>query len=234
MSTPSPGTPNCAASSPPSRPRSPPTSLARPTGCWHELNAGSDLEHGRAEFIGAHLRALACAGRKFAGEDVGFVDEVEAYFDVRIAKGDPEQYRQAHAKLDDALGGSRAARRADGRLPRGRGGAARPTGGVHPRVLQRTSRPGARRVPAAGRRNHHLRGGDRQAVVGIQLLPGQLHLDRRRQRRPQAADGQPAATGGPRVLSRATTPNTAGRRPGWSRARDRPNRRSSWSTRRNA
>ena len=71
-----------------------------------ELNAGSDLEQGRADFIGAHLRALACAGRKFAGQDVGFVDEVEAYFDVRIAKGDPEQYRQAHAKLDDALGGS--------------------------------------------------------------------------------------------------------------------------------
>jgi hypothetical protein len=80
-----------------------------------ELNAGSELEHGRAEFIGAHLRALACAGRKFSGQDVGFVDEVEAYFDVRIAKGDPDQYRQAHAKLDDALGGtgSLAARMAD-------------------------------------------------------------------------------------------------------------------------
>jgi hypothetical protein len=71
-----------------------------------ELNAGTELEPGRAEFIGAHLRALACAGRKFAGQDVGFVDEVEAYFDVRIAKGEPEQYRQAHAKLDEALGGS--------------------------------------------------------------------------------------------------------------------------------
>ncbi|WP_006242904.1 hypothetical protein [Mycolicibacterium tusciae] len=71
-----------------------------------ELNTGTELEHSRAEFISAHLRALACAGRKFAGENVGFVDEVEAYFDVRIAKGDPEQYRQAHAKLDAALGGS--------------------------------------------------------------------------------------------------------------------------------
>jgi hypothetical protein len=71
-----------------------------------ELSAGTELEHSRAEFIGAHLRALACAGRKFAGQDVGFVDEVEAYFDVRIAKGDPEQYRQAHVKLDEALGGS--------------------------------------------------------------------------------------------------------------------------------
>ncbi|MCV7058464.1 DUF885 domain-containing protein [Mycolicibacterium gilvum] len=69
-----------------------------------ELPAG--LDEPRAAFIGSHLRALACAGRKFAGQDVGFVDEVEAYFDVRISRGDPERYREAHAKLDDALGGS--------------------------------------------------------------------------------------------------------------------------------
>jgi hypothetical protein len=59
----------------------------------------------RAEYVGAHLRALECAGRKFAGEDIGFVDEVHAYFDVRISKGDPETYRQAHARLDELLGG---------------------------------------------------------------------------------------------------------------------------------
>ena len=60
----------------------------------------------RADYLTAHLRALALAGRKFAGEDVGFVDEVEAYFDVRIGKGDPEKYRQAHVALDEALGGT--------------------------------------------------------------------------------------------------------------------------------
>lgn len=69
-----------------------------------ELPAG--LDDVRAAFVGAHLRALACAGRKFAGEKVGFVHEVQAYFDVGITKGDPDGYRQAHAKLDDALGGS--------------------------------------------------------------------------------------------------------------------------------
>ncbi|MGE2737210.1 DUF885 domain-containing protein [Mycolicibacterium vaccae] len=63
------------------------------------------LDEQRAAFVGAHLRALACAGRKFAGEDVGFVDEVEAYFDVRITKGDPQRYEQAHAKLDEVLAG---------------------------------------------------------------------------------------------------------------------------------
>jgi hypothetical protein len=63
------------------------------------------FDEARADYIGAHLRALACAGRKFAGEDIGFVDEVHDYFDVHIAKGEVETYRQAHARLDDLLGG---------------------------------------------------------------------------------------------------------------------------------
>jgi hypothetical protein len=59
----------------------------------------------RADYVGAHLRALECAARKFAGEDIGFVDEVHDYFDVHIGKGEPETYRQAHARLDQVLGG---------------------------------------------------------------------------------------------------------------------------------
>ncbi len=60
----------------------------------------------RADFLAAHLRALACAGRKFAGERVGFVDEVHDYFDVRIRRGDDEHYRAAHARIDEVLGGT--------------------------------------------------------------------------------------------------------------------------------
>ena len=60
----------------------------------------------RADYVSAHLRALECAGRKFAGEEVGFVDEVHDYFDVHISKGEAETYRQAHARLDEVLGGS--------------------------------------------------------------------------------------------------------------------------------
>ncbi|ORV43332.1 hypothetical protein AWC02_15085 [Mycolicibacter engbaekii] len=69
-----------------------------------ELPGGLDAE--RAEYLRAHLRALACAGRKFAGEQVGFVEEVRDYFDVEIAKADTDRYRQAHARLDEALGGT--------------------------------------------------------------------------------------------------------------------------------
>jgi hypothetical protein len=66
------------------------------------------LEAQRGDYLAAHLKALACAGRKFAGEDVGFVEEVREYFDVDIVKGDPDKYREAHRKLDAALGGSGA------------------------------------------------------------------------------------------------------------------------------
>jgi hypothetical protein len=62
------------------------------------------FDQARADYIGAHLRALACAGRKFAGDDIGFVDEVHDYFDVHILKGEVDTYRQAHARLDDVLG----------------------------------------------------------------------------------------------------------------------------------
>lgn len=67
-----------------------------------ELPAG--LPADRAEFVGSHLRALEVSGRKFAGEEIGFVDEVEAYFDVRIEAGDEAIYRDAHARMADALG----------------------------------------------------------------------------------------------------------------------------------
>ncbi len=60
----------------------------------------------RAEFVAAHLRALACSARKFAGEDVGFVDEVRDYFDVEISRGDPERYRAAHERISEVLGGT--------------------------------------------------------------------------------------------------------------------------------
>ncbi|MEV3902301.1 DUF885 domain-containing protein [Mycobacterium sp. NPDC050551] len=70
-----------------------------------EIPQSGGLEEARADYLAAHLRALDCAARKFAGEQVGFVDEVEAYFDVRIGKGDPARYEAAHAKLEEALPG---------------------------------------------------------------------------------------------------------------------------------
>ncbi|SIR78787.1 DUF885 domain-containing protein [Williamsia sterculiae] len=67
--------------------------------------AASGLPDDRAGFLTAHVTALECAARTFAGEQIGFVDEVHAYFDVDIAMGDPTRYEEAHQDLDQVLAG---------------------------------------------------------------------------------------------------------------------------------
>ncbi len=189
-------------------------------------DGSSGFDDARADYIGAHLRALACAGRKFAGQSVGFVDEVDAYFDVQISQGRsgplPRRARPARRRARR----HRSAGRADAGLPQRRGDPAGAPRGVHPRVLQRAARQGARRVtrcptaetidyevvtdkPWSGF-NYYL--GDYRSTVAVNadLKP---------------ADVQPAAAGRPRVLSRATTPSTAARRPGWWPGRATPSRR---------
>lgn len=71
-----------------------------------QVPRSGDFTDQRADFIAAHLRALAFSARKFAGEQVGFVDEVRHYFDVDISRGDEEAYRTAHVRIDEVLGGS--------------------------------------------------------------------------------------------------------------------------------
>ncbi|MFD5825555.1 DUF885 domain-containing protein [Lentzea sp. NPDC060358] len=66
---------------------------------------GCDLAEQRKQFLDAHLRALECTARKLDGERIGFVDEVERYFQVRIRPGDEDSYAHAHRKLDAVLEG---------------------------------------------------------------------------------------------------------------------------------
>ncbi|MEX7474546.1 DUF885 domain-containing protein [Mycobacterium adipatum] len=106
-------TPRGPAAPPPPAPRAPPpepapdpAELARTARRLLAEVPAAGLDAQRADYLAAHLKALACAGRKFAGEEVGFVEEVREYFDVDIVKGDPDGYRDAHQKLDEALGGS--------------------------------------------------------------------------------------------------------------------------------
>jgi hypothetical protein len=81
----------------------------------HELASGAaalrkelpeaGLADERTEFLDVHLRALECSARKFAGEQISFIDEVRAYFDVEIAPGHVEDYREAHRRMDEVLAG---------------------------------------------------------------------------------------------------------------------------------
>ena len=87
-------------------PKPDPRVLARTAANLRAELPSAGLSEERTRFLDVHLRALECSGRKFAGDDVGFVDEVEAYFDVRIERGDEEQYREAHRKMDAVLPGT--------------------------------------------------------------------------------------------------------------------------------
>lgn len=82
-----------------------PRELARRAAELRAAVPEAGLAPGRAEFLDVHLRALECSGRKFAGDDIGFVEEVRAYFDVDIAPGDVDDYRDAHRQMDEVLAG---------------------------------------------------------------------------------------------------------------------------------
>ena len=60
----------------------------------------------RADFLRAHLDALAVGGRRLAGEEMSFADEVEAYFQVRIAPVDTDVYAAVHDEMAELLGGT--------------------------------------------------------------------------------------------------------------------------------
>ncbi|MEV0364166.1 DUF885 domain-containing protein [Nocardia fusca] len=87
-------------------PKPEPRELARTAARLRAELPNAGLTAQRTEFIDVHLRALECSGRKFAGDDIGFIDEVRAYFDVEIAPGDPAEYQEAHRRIDEVLGGS--------------------------------------------------------------------------------------------------------------------------------
>ena len=68
----------------------------------------SGLEASRAQFLAGQLAALETGARVLAGADVGFVEQVESFFQVQPVPGDVEAYALAHAELDLLLPGDGA------------------------------------------------------------------------------------------------------------------------------
>jgi len=87
-------------------PQPDPAMLARRAGELRAELPAAGLPKPRARFLDAHLAALECSGRVLAGQQVGFVAEVQAYFDVLIMPGNPDVYHQAHAEIGRLLPGS--------------------------------------------------------------------------------------------------------------------------------
>jgi hypothetical protein len=86
-------------------PRPDPDELRRAALLLRSELPASGLAPDRAAFLDGQLHALSVSGRKLAGEAVGFVDEVESYFQVRIELGDEAAYAAAHKELDALLPG---------------------------------------------------------------------------------------------------------------------------------
>src|SRR5258707_1905393 len=79
-----------------------PVELARlADGLAAEVPHADGLDSVRADYVTAHLRALACAARKFAGQDVGFAAEGEADLDVHIATGVPQGYSEGGPSIGE-------------------------------------------------------------------------------------------------------------------------------------
>lgn len=68
--------------------------------------AGSGLSPQRQRFLGAQARALECAARRLDGEELGFLDEVERYFEIPVTIGDPDRYAAVHEEIAQLLPGS--------------------------------------------------------------------------------------------------------------------------------
>lgn len=83
-----------------------PADLSRQAAALSAQVADSDLAPARIGFITAHLDALAVGGRRLAGTEMSFVDEVRSYFQVDIAPVPTDVFAAAHDEISSLLGGS--------------------------------------------------------------------------------------------------------------------------------
>ena len=87
-------------------PKPDPAALARHAAQLRAELPVAGLPEPRTRFLDAHLTALECSGRVLAGEQLGFVAEVAAYFDIVIEPGDSDAYHQVHAEMNRLLPGT--------------------------------------------------------------------------------------------------------------------------------
>lgn len=86
-------------------PRPEPAELARQATELSLALAGSGLAEERRRFIAGQLRALACAGRRLAGEQMPFLAELREYFGVQVELSDLGRYEALQDELAELLPG---------------------------------------------------------------------------------------------------------------------------------
>jgi hypothetical protein len=88
-----------------SAPMPTPAALARRARSLLSELPSAGLTPERAAFLSGQLTGLEASGRVMAGEPVAYLDQVEAYFQVRPALGEPSSYEVAHRRLGALLPG---------------------------------------------------------------------------------------------------------------------------------
>lgn len=88
------------------QPPQPPATLAdRARRLLAALEADGDLDTHRRVWLAAQARGLYTSARKLAGEDIPYLDEIEACYGVRPSRPDEDEFADAHRRLDAVLPG---------------------------------------------------------------------------------------------------------------------------------
>ena len=70
-----------------------------------DLATDGDLQPQRRLWLAAQIRGLYTSARKLAGEDIAYLDEIEACYGVRPRRVPEEEFADAHRQLDEVLPG---------------------------------------------------------------------------------------------------------------------------------
>jgi len=86
-------------------PRPSASDLVRGSGRLLDRVGRAGLDPQRREFLAGQLRAVECTARRLTGQSVSFAREIRECFDVAVAPGEPDRYRDAHRELAELLPG---------------------------------------------------------------------------------------------------------------------------------
>ncbi|HWE56593.1 MAG TPA: hypothetical protein VG435_13855 [Acidimicrobiales bacterium] len=85
-------------------PPKPPAQLAdRARRLLSDLEADRDLDPNRRLWLAAQVRGLWTSARKLAGDNIGYLDEIEAGYGIRPPEVDTDRFAAAHRRLDEVL-----------------------------------------------------------------------------------------------------------------------------------
>ena len=209
------GPPTWRAASRPSRRPDPAKLAADARRLIADLDSGAggdDIDAHRRRWIRGQVVACLVTARRFAGESIGFVDEVEQCYGVRPDARRRRRDRRRATPHRRGVAGNRPARRASHRVARGADRSAGQARGRDRLAGRRLPRAHGSDVRASRRRAHRLRARDERAVVGLQLLPRRPAQPGRRSTPTCRCCRHRSGTSSPTRPIRDTTPNTRGRK----------------------